>query len=90
MAVLYVAVSGVLQVLFWTVLVNALLSWVPALTRGGGPLAGVERATAAVVNPLLGPIRDRLPGAATVDFSPLVLMLLLQVAQYVAGALLAR
>ena len=83
--IVYAVLSTLLQVLFWTVLINALLSWVPALTQSGD-MAAVARATASVVDPLLDPIRQRLPGAGGLDFSPLVLMLLLQV----AGAILAR
>ena len=84
---LYAAVEATLRALFWVVLINALLSWVPGLTQAGGPLAALERMTARVVDPLLDPIRRRMPGGIVVDFSPLILLLLLQIAAAVVARL---
>lgn len=80
--------QATLRALFWVVLINALLSWVPALTQAGGPLGAVQRLTSRVVDPLLEPIRRSMPGGMAIDFSPLVLLLLLELAGSVLGRLL--
>lgn len=43
----------------------------------------------SLTEPVLGPIRRRLPQTGMIDFSPLVVMIVLVVVQYVLGALLA-
>jgi YggT family protein len=64
------------------VIAFALLSWVQAQS----PLSGVlER----VVHPVLAPIRRLLPLVGGVDLSPLVLLVLIQIAGIVLGSLQA-
>jgi len=76
------AVLTALSVLFWLVLVQAILSWIPSLVSGSAWLASLDRAARLVTEPLLAPIRERMPGGAAVDFSPLILMLLIQIARW--------
>lgn len=56
------------------VLVSVVLSWI-----GLSPYHPVSQITSALVEPVLTPIRRILPPAGGLDFSPMVLLLLLQV-----------
>lgn len=84
----YVVLSAALSVLFWVIFIQALLSWIPGLVGGSPWLRALDRAASRVTEPMLQPIRDRLPGGAAMDFSPLVLLLLIQVARWVLGKVL--
>lgn len=81
------AIQRALGVLFWVLFVQAILSWIPSLVSSSGWLASLDRAAGRVTEPLLAPIRERMPSGAVVDFSPLVLMLLVQVASWLLGRL---
>lgn len=61
-----------------TILFEVLSSW---LSPGRGPLDGVLRPVDA---PLLRPVRSVLPPLGGLDFSPLVVLLLIQVVDYYA------
>lgn len=74
-----VAVSG----LTGLVIVYAVLSWVQ--TR-----SPITEVLARLANPLLRPLRRVLPLVGGVDLSPLVVLVLLQVAMIVLGTLQAR
>jgi len=41
----------------------------------------------AILDPLLGPIRRRMPDTGAIDFSPIVLLLLIRIAMIVLGYL---
>ncbi|MDF7680537.1 YggT family protein [Enterobacteriaceae bacterium ESL0689] len=59
--------------IFWVLLLMALMSWV---SQGRSP---VEVVFIQLTEPLLRPIRNRLPATGGLDFSPMVLVLLLYV-----------
>ena len=63
------------QVLTLVVFVHVLLSWVLS------PDHPVRNALGQVVEPLLQPIRNLLPQTGMIDFSPMVLLILLQLLQ---------
>ena len=88
MFVVAAALQTALSVLFWVVFAQALLSWIPNLVTGSAWLASFDRAARRITDPLLEPIRSRMPGGAAVDFSPLILLLLIQVAHAVVSRLL--
>ncbi len=88
MFVVAAALQTALSVLFWVVFIQALLSWIPNLVTNSAWLASFDRAARRVTDPLLDPIRNRMPGGAVVDFSPLILLLLIQVAHAVVARLL--
>ncbi len=67
-----------LNLYFFTILVEALSSW---FSQGRGPVDGLLRPLNA---PLLRPVRRILPPTSGLDFSPLVVLLLLQVIDYYA------
>lgn len=72
---LSMAISGLTVI----VIVYAVLSWVPTSSVISGVMA-------RLVEPLLTPIRRFLPLVGGIDLSPLVLLLVLQVAAIVLGA----
>ena len=82
----WLALFGTLRVAVWglmaLVIVYAVLSWVP--TRS--VIAGV---VARLAEPLLAPVRRLLPTLGGIDLSPLLLLVLLQVALIVLGNLQA-
>lgn len=59
--------------IFWVLLVMAIMSWV---SRGRSP---IEYVLIQLAEPLLSPIRRILPAMGGIDFSPMVLVLLLYV-----------
>ncbi len=78
-------VSIVAQALTLAIIVRALLSWFPGV-RALAPVTGLlDRAT----DPLVGPIRRRLPAMSGIDLSPLVAVLLIGVIELLVLGLLA-
>jgi len=74
-------VSWLLQLYIIVVFVRVILSWFPI-----GPdsvLASVYRFVYAITEPVLGPIRRVMPGVGVggmgLDFSPIIVLLLLQI-----------
>lgn len=84
--VLWMALFGLLRVAIGAVMVlviiHAVMSWVQARS----PVAGIVDRLA---EPILRPIRRLIPTLGGIDFSPLVLIVLLQVALMVLGNLQA-
>jgi YggT family protein len=79
-----------LTILFWIVVLQVVLSWLFAFnvlnTRSPGVLA-FTRALDRITGPLYRPIRHLLPDFGGLDFSPIVLIVLIQVCQMLlAGA----
>jgi YggT family protein len=68
-------VHGALQVLWWAILVRVLLSWVVR-----NPSNPVYRAVSTVTDPLLRPLQ-RVLTFNGLDLSPVVLLLLIRLAQ---------
>jgi YggT family protein len=78
-------VTVLAQVLILALLASAILSWLPR-TR---VLTPVTMLLDRITEPLLTPIRRRLPFFGGIDFSPLIAILLISVAEALALALLA-
>lgn len=70
-AALLILIKTIGLLVFWVLLVMALMSWV---SRGRSP---VEYVLMQLTEPLLSPIRRMLPAMGGIDFSPMVLVLLL-------------
>ena len=67
-------IAGLLSLLiFWVLLVMAIMSWV---SQGRSP---IEYVLIQLADPLLRPIRRLLPAMGGIDFSPMILVLLLYV-----------
>ena len=70
---LLILVKTIGLMIFWVLLVMAIMSWV---SQGRSP---VEYALVQLTEPLLRPIRNLLPAMGGIDFSPMILVLLLYV-----------
>ncbi|MDN3608964.1 YggT family protein [Vibrio ostreicida] len=68
--------------LFWVLLIRAILSWV---SQGRSP---IEYVFHQLTEPMLAPIRRILPAMGGLDLSVLVLFIVLQFANFLAGDLL--
>lgn len=78
---LLLAIGKILQMLFslmiLIVIIRALISWV-----NPDPYNPIVRFLTATTDPLLEPIRQRLPSTGMFDLSPIVLLALLMFGQY--------
>ena len=81
-----------LRVLGWVIIGQVILSWLVAFnvinTSSGGVrafLAALDRITA----PLYRPIRRLMPDFGGIDFSPIVLLLLIQILRMLLGGIAA-
>lgn len=90
MALLAQAVGTLFSVLFWLIIIRSVLSWI----RPSGYnklLADVNRTLYVLTEPILAPIRNVIPGGGMgMDWSPLVALLLLEIAQNIVVSLLFR
>lgn len=85
LGVVWIATVTVLRMLVYVlmgvVIVSALLSWI-------NPHSPVAPFFDALARPLLGPVRRRMPSLGGIDLSPLVVLVLLEVALVVLANLL--
>ena len=72
-AAMLIVLKTIGLLIFWVLLVMAIMSWV---SQGRSP---VEYVLIQLADPLLRPIRRLLPGMGGIDFSPMILVLLLYV-----------
>ena len=72
-AAVFTMLKWAFNVLLWLTLIQAILSWV-------NPMAPVMPVLQTLTAPLLNPIRRFLPTPGGIDFSPLVLLVIAQVA----------
>jgi YggT family protein len=72
--------DGLLWLYLWIIIISALLSWV-----NPDPYNPIVRFLRAVTEPVLHQVRRRLPFvyAAGIDFSPLVVIVLIRLVQWV-------
>jgi YggT family protein len=75
-------INAIFTLLFWLVIIAVVLSYIV------DPYNPVRRAVDSVVNPLLAPIRRILPPIAGLDFSPFVLLILIQFLPRIINSLL--
>lgn len=66
------AITLLFRILSWIVIINVVLSYFV------DPYHPLRRALDRIVEPMLAPIRRILPSTGMLDFSPLVLLILLQ------------
>ena len=78
-SILIIFINVISQVFVWVVIASALLSFFLP------PFHPVREALDRIVDPFLNPIRRVVPLAGTLDFSPLILILLVQL---IAGLLI--
>ena len=73
-----------LDILVWIIIIQVILSWLFAfnvLNTGSGAVRSITMALDRLTAPLYRPIRAVLPDFGGLDFSPLVLLLLIKVVQ---------
>ena len=87
---LFSIVDMILQLAIWVIIAQAVISWLVAFNviNTSSPfvrslLTGLDRVTA----PLYRPIRRLLPDFGGIDFSPIVLILAIQVLRTLIGGL---
>ncbi len=71
-----------LSVLWWIIIVQAILSWLIAfnvLNTSSNGVRAIVQALDRLTAPLYRPIRRFLPDFGGIDFSPLVLLILIQI-----------
>ena len=73
----------VFTALTWSVIINALLSYFMS------PYHPLRMALNRIVEPVLAPIRQIMPQTGMIDFSPLVLIILLQLIEFVLTQVLS-
>jgi len=78
-------VTVIAQVLILVLIARVILSWLPRI----GVLTPVATVLDGITEPILSPIRRRLPFFGGLDLSPLVALLLISVVEALVLALLA-
>lgn len=73
----------VFTALTWIVIINALLSYFMS------PYHPLRMTLNRIVEPMLAPIRQIMPQTGMIDFSPLVLIILLQLIEFVLTQVLS-
>ena len=82
MLVIIRVINLLVTVITWLVIVKVILSYFMS------PYHPIRESIDRIVEPLLAPIRRILPQTGIIDFSPLVLIILLQVLEFVLRNLL--
>lgn len=67
------------QLAILAIIIRAILSWVPGVRA----LQPVARFFNGITDPLLEPVRRRLPSMGGLDFSPMVAILLIWAVEYI-------
>ena len=81
-----------LNVLSWIIIIQVILSWLFAfnvLNSGSGAVRSITMALDRLTAPLYRPIRAVLPDFGGIDFSPLVLLLVIKVGQMLLAGVAA-
>ena len=79
-----------LSVVMWIIIIQVVLSWLFAfnvLNPGSGGVRAFALAIDRITAPLYRPIRRLLPDFGGIDFSPLVLILAIQILRTLLGGL---
>ena len=82
--VLVQLINVIANILFMLVFVSVILSWVLP------PFHPVREALDRIIDPLLNPIRRILPATGMFDFSPLILMIIIQFASQILISIIKR
>ena len=78
-----------LSILTWVIIIQVILSWLFAfnvLNTSSGGVRAFAIALDRITAPLYRPIRRLLPDFGGIDFSPLVILILIQVVKKLLGA----
>jgi YggT family protein len=86
-------IDFLLRVLGWIIIGQVILSWLIAFNVLNRTSEGLRAFTAAldrITEPLYRPIRRLLPDFGGIDFSPLIVLLLIQVLRMLLGGVAAE
>jgi YggT family protein len=86
-------INLLLSVVTWIIIGQVILSWLPAfnvLNPSSGGVRGFIMALDRITAPLYRPIRRLLPDFGAIDFSPLVILLLIQVIKKLLAGVVAQ
>lgn len=72
LAAVFTTIKWALSTTLWLILIQVILSWI-------NPTAPAMPLLLALTNPIMEPVRRRLPATGAIDFSPLLVLLVLQV-----------
>lgn len=89
---LFQILDFLLRILGWVIIAQVILSWLIAFNVLNTSSQGLRAFVAAIdriLEPLYRPIRKLLPDFGGIDFSPLVLLLLIQVLRMLLGGVAA-
>lgn len=78
----------IIDLYFWVILASVIMSWLIAFNVINGSNQFVRQigyALRCLTEPLLGPIRRRLPDLGGIDISPIVLLIGLQFVRYLVA-----
>jgi len=67
-------IRTVLMIYVYVLVATALLSWFPS---NGGPLDAVKRVLRQITEPVVGPVRKALPSTGGIDFSVMLVTIVL-------------
>jgi len=93
LAALVGIIDLLLNILFWIIIIQVILSWLLAFNVLNTSSNGVRTFAVAldrITAPLYRPIRRILPDFGGLDFSPLVILLLIEVIERVLGGVVAQ
>ena len=82
-----------LDVLFWVIIVQVILSWLFVLNVLNTSSQGIRSFAVAIdrlTAPLYRPIRRMLPDFGGIDFSPLVIIILIQILKKLLGGVVTQ
>ena len=82
-----------LDVLTWIIIIQVILSWLFAfnvLNTGSGAVRSITMALDRLTAPLYRPIRAVLPDFGGIDFSPLVVLILIQIIKKLLAGVVAQ
>lgn len=82
-----------LNVLFWIIIVQVIMSWLFAFNVLNTSSSGVRTFAVAldrITAPLYRPIRRILPDFGGLDFSPLIILILIQVIEKLLGGVVSQ
>ena len=82
-----------LSILTWVIIIQVILSWLFAfnvLNTSSGGVRAIAIAIDRLTAPLYRPIRRMLPDFGGIDFSPLVILILIQVIKKLLGGVVVQ
>ena len=80
LAAVFTVLKWGLNMVLWLILIQVILSWV-------NPTAPAMPLLHALTNPIMEPVRKRLPATGAIDFSPLLVLLIIQVLNMVVQSI---